>query len=514
MSKIELNLRQISIATATLSFIFIPDTFAQVTSDGTVNTQVNTSGNTAEITGGETRGSNLFHSFDQFSVPANNAALFDNAENISNIFSRVTGGNTSNINGAIRANGAASLFLINPAGIIFGEGSSLDIGGSFYGSTASSILFENGEFSAADLDNPPLLTINAPIGLGFRDNPGEIINRSNFGLTTRILDENFSSAFADENFTAIESIGLEVNPGETLALIGGNVILENMAGITAPEGVVELGGISAAGTITIDGNGDFIYPESISKSDVSLTEDSLIEVRGNNGGFININASNLLLSGQSKIFAGIAENGGTIDSQAGDITINATNSVKLIGNDLGRPGLGTEINNHVGTVPDRRANRDEPSNASGNGGSIKVNTNLLEISDQARIFANSYDRGNSGNVVLNTNDIIINGGAFGSLIFEGIGDAGDVIVNNTNDVVLNEFSNIQSQVLNGGEGDVGAIEINTGSLNINEKFSFILADNISAGNDSLFLITLSSFRISPQDNALGNPYYQVQLCYR
>ena len=62
---------------------------AQVTSDGTVNTQVNQNENVAEITGGETRGSNLFHSFQDFSVGTGNEAFFNNAENISDIFSRV-----------------------------------------------------------------------------------------------------------------------------------------------------------------------------------------------------------------------------------------------------------------------------------------------------------------------------------------------------------------------------------------------------------------------------------------
>jgi filamentous hemagglutinin family protein len=143
--------------------------FAQVTSDGTVNTEVNGDGDTAEITGGETRGDNLFHSFEDFSVETGNEAFFNNADTISNIFSRVTGGNVSDIDGAI--------------------------GGSFYGSSASSILFEDGEFSAADLENPPLLTINAPIGLGFRDQPGDIVNRS----------------------TAVDNAGLQVSPGELLA---------------------------------------------------------------------------------------------------------------------------------------------------------------------------------------------------------------------------------------------------------------------------------------------------------
>jgi filamentous hemagglutinin family protein len=495
---------------------------AQVTPDDTVNTQVTPNGNVSEITGGETRGGNLFHSFQDFSVPTGNEAAFLNPDTISNIFSRVTGGNISNIDGLISTSGSANLFLINPAGIIFGENASLDVGGSFYASSASSILFEEGEFSATDLATTPVLTINAPIGLGFRDQPGDIVNRSNFGLTSRVLDETFSDEFAEENFTVLNSIGLEVSSGKTFALVGGNIILENIAGITAPEGKVELGGLSQAGTITLNNDGSLTYPENVSRSNVSLTENSKVEVRGNNGGLININAKNLLLSGQSKIFAGIAEGEGSANSQAGNITINATDSVKLIGQSRPLVGLATEINNHVGTVPNRRDNLDNPSNATGNGGAIIINTNLLEISEQARITADSFSQGSSGDIILNTNNITMNGGAIASLVWEGTGDAGNLTINNQSGIVLNEGSNIQSQVINGGIGDVGDITINTDTLAINEKYSFILADNQSAGNagnitinatDSIFIDggggedlgkTLSGILSQVQMDVIGN----------
>ena len=73
---------------------------AQVTSDGTTNTTVNTIGNNSTILNGIERGNNLFHSFSNFSVPKGGSASFDlvNTPNITTIFSRVTGGNVSEIN--------------------------------------------------------------------------------------------------------------------------------------------------------------------------------------------------------------------------------------------------------------------------------------------------------------------------------------------------------------------------------------------------------------------------------
>jgi filamentous hemagglutinin family protein len=154
-------------------------------SEGSVVTPINPQ--VDRIDGGAIRGANLFHSFLDFNVGQGREAYFANPVAIQNIFSRVTGGNRSDILGTLGVLGDANLFLINPHGIIFGQNAALDIRGSFVASTASGVTFPDGsQFSATNPQAPPLLTVDvvAPISLRLAGNPsgGTIANAGNLAV--------------------------------------------------------------------------------------------------------------------------------------------------------------------------------------------------------------------------------------------------------------------------------------------------------------------------------------------
>ena len=138
-----------------------------ITPDRTLGTEssiltsgVEVKGNTADlIEGGAERGTNLFHSFSDFSIPEANRVYFANPVGIESILSRVTGGNLSNISGLLGVDGSADLWLINPSGIVFGSDAVLDIEGSFHATTADAITIGEGVYSAIEPEQSQLLVV-------------------------------------------------------------------------------------------------------------------------------------------------------------------------------------------------------------------------------------------------------------------------------------------------------------------------------------------------------------------
>src|SRR4028119_1373354 len=159
-----------------------PEASAQLitpAADGT-NTVVTPNGNRYDISGGSSspEGANLFHSFTEFGLGQGQTANFLTNPNIQNILGRITGGNPSLINGLIQVTGGNSnLFLMNPAGMIFGPDSSLNVPGSFSATTATGIGFGNNQWFSASGNNNWGTLIGKPNSFAFTNSPGgSIVN--------------------------------------------------------------------------------------------------------------------------------------------------------------------------------------------------------------------------------------------------------------------------------------------------------------------------------------------------
>jgi filamentous hemagglutinin family protein len=417
-----------------LAFIYCflpsPTKGQEVTPDGTTATSVNIAdGTNFDINGGDRAGGNLFHSFGNFGVPTGGSANFLNSPDVENIINRVTGGNVSSIDGLLKANGSANLFLINPAGIIFGQNARLDIGGSFLGSTADSLLFNDGtEFSAVNATGKPLLTINAPIGLNFRDTPGDITVRNN-GQGTRSTGEVIDTLDA-----------LRVDSDKTFALVGGNVTMEG-ATIKTAGGRIEIGSVTSPSVVNLTpvAKGWQLGYEGVKNfGDIQLLSNTAIDASGLGAGDVRVQVRRITLKDGGSIETSI------LGSQpGGSLEVNGIESVEIDG--AFPTGLFAQVN----------------PIATGNGSSITVNTGNLKVNNGASISTSSFGRGNAGNVTINASDLVSfdgnDSGIFSNLAPEGIGSSGNIDINATNVSVTNG-ARFSSDTF--GQGNAGNVTIN------------------------------------------------------
>ncbi|MGL5835344.1 MAG: filamentous hemagglutinin N-terminal domain-containing protein, partial [Waterburya sp.] len=457
---------------------------AQVTPDDTLpdNSIVTPQGEKIQIEGGTARGNNLFHSFEEFSVPGGKEAVFNNAESIENILSRVTGGNESVINGGIGANGSANVFLINPAGIIFGENAFLNVGGSFIGSTADSLLFPDGiGYSATDVDAAPMLTINAPIGLGFRDTPQPITNSSLFDIDN--------------------SVGLSVPKDKTLALIGGDLSLAG--GIISTEGGrIELGSVGKNSTVSltkIAQGWDVGYEGVENFQDLSLTGQAVVESKGTDTGDIEVQGQNIsVLEGSSIDIL-------TSEGKAGNLRIFAADSVEVSDSKADSDRLGSVISNSV------------EASASGAGSTLAIDTKQLTVNNGGQIAATTFGSNQGGNIDLKATEILIGqplifaaDDYIPSVIYTqtdliSTGDGGDINLETTR-LKIEDGGEINTQVLGSGNGGnllinaVESVELTGEDATAQPTPSFLISGvgdiSSATGNSGDLTINTSTLKIT------------------
>jgi filamentous hemagglutinin family protein len=369
----------------------ITPTLAQVVPDATLShpSRVRQTGNTLVITGGTSSGRNLFHSFRNFSVPENVIASFRDVDTaIANVFARVTGDDPSRIDGRIemrQSNGSispANLFLLNPRGIIFGQNATLNIGGSFLATTANQINFADGtQFSAVNPQPVPLLTVSIPIGLQFGSDPGGIVNQS---LATQ-LDSEGNPIFSNRGKAV--AVGLQVQPGQTLALVGGNVTLSG-GRIRTEAGRIELGSVRGPGVVSLTpiNTGWMLGYDGIQRfGTIRLSSRANIIDQDNAGGAIQIQGGQVRLSDGSQIVSITQGN-----TDGGPLIVRATEALNVAGVFLGAQST-------LETV----------TRGSGRAGAVRINTPQLSIRDGAQVGSATFNNGQSGDVTVHTRQLTV-----------------------------------------------------------------------------------------------------------
>jgi filamentous hemagglutinin family protein len=170
-------------------------------------------------------GVNLFHSFSQFDLPAGATVIFQGSPGLENILGRIGGDRASVIDGFLQSDGGARLFLINPAGLIFGDNAVVSVTGSFVATTASGVRFgEGGWFSAVGANDYGRLT-GTPDALAFLGtNPGGLIHtgllRAEGGQVALIGGEVVSAGAAIAEGGPVSLVGLSAGQGVILRPVG------------------------------------------------------------------------------------------------------------------------------------------------------------------------------------------------------------------------------------------------------------------------------------------------------
>ncbi|MEG4149077.1 two-partner secretion domain-containing protein [Microcoleus sp. Pol12B5] len=504
----------------------VPDTINNLPSD--------------RIEGGATRGVNLFHSLREFNIREGRGAYFPNPSGITHIFTRVTGGNPSNILGTLGVLGNGNLFLINPKGIVFGPNARLDLRGSFLASSADSVVFNNGyQFSSSNPQSLPLLNVNIPIGLNFRENPGKIINSlAAPALSLPELPPGFPPIF--------NNIGLAVEPGQTLALVGGDIEL-NQGTLTASTGQILLGSVASPGMVGLGATplGLSLNYDNISNfGNIEITNRSALNTSGIGGGKVDIRGGNVNIN-NGRIYAltlgdidgrGIDINAQNFRAQggaqlstltagsgaAGAVNIRATDSVEMngIGLDSYRVFGGKYTISGSFDPFDPQLLLITGTNSMGAAGNITIDTGRLLMDNGTALTTTTLGAGNAGNITIragvldmlasamHSGPLLGSTGRGGNITFEGKrltvsdgasvisltrgeGGAGNINIKASESVEVlrtptgSPVASLIGSTASGVNGEAGDINIDTKRLRISDGGGISLSSGAVVGNQPL-----------------------------
>ena len=390
---------------------------------------------------------NLFHSFSSFDVGAGTAANFVVDSSVANILARVTSTTPSMISGTIEStlgiDGPAShanLFLINPAGVIFNQGSAVTIGGTFTVSTADSIVMnENSVFAV----NPT----------GTQDSD----LTSSTGLTTApVTSFGFLGHTADTGLISVTGSTLSASEIQLLAApkSGNPGVTITDSTLTATAGAVGI----FAGTPTGANGGKVTYTSgtSLSYNNTSVSNfnfgaaNSGVKITTGGGTGSSITSSSAGGSGHVVI------RGGTLAIDGGS-SITSTNARATTGDGISLDAAQIMLGNATtaGSVISANTN-------GGKGGAISVNTiaanpGSVSLTAGSQILSSTTGGGDAGDVMVNASTLTAAGSSTTATPLTG-----NVALNSAGLLALNSttaLTGIYSASDSAGAGMAGAVTV-------------------------------------------------------
>src|SRR4051794_9058723 len=247
---------------------------AEVATDGTLGRKVTLGGRNVTVGAGlgQVRGKNLFHSFQRFDVPSKGSVTFTGPKGLDNVISRVTGGEASRIDGTLASKvPGADVYLVNPSGIVFGPGATLDVPGSFHASTADELRFRDGAKFSAKEPTGGTLSVAAPEAFGFLGGqPGRI---------------------------TVDRGALAVPDGKALSLVGGDVTVAGggtdavtnaplISSLVAGTGQATIAAVGTGPTLVDAATGSVTGRKA--GGTVRLTSGASVSANGDGGGTVRI----------------------------------------------------------------------------------------------------------------------------------------------------------------------------------------------------------------------------------
>ncbi len=438
---------------------------------------------------GKVAGNNLFQSFQVFNIDKGESATFTTSTpTLQNVISRVSGGSASTINGPLKlapASGSApAFFFINPAGVTFGAGASVDVPGAFHVSTASNLKLADGTIYSAGTGADSSFAVAAPQAFGF-------LGATRAAITIRDLAT------------------LTTKPSQPISIVGGDVELNRGSVLTANGGDIRVMAVgqkiqevsltaalpSADGNLTIKNGG------AISSSTSSATD----------AGSVRVGAGNIAVDGvccyssiSSKAIAGTG-NAGSVDvAAAGNLSV--VNGASIYSTTASSGSAGA-VKVSAGSVTlDGQGYSGEiysETNSTGNAGSVEVSsTGNLSIINGGRISSGTWSSGNAGSVIVNAGSITVDGKGTATGISNDAnilsdGNAGSIEVTATGNLSLVSGGAISSGAGFLSAGNAGSVTVRAGGIAIDGKGAaagiFSDAETYSAGNAGSISVTATGY---------------------